>query len=71
MDPNAPKVACPHCGERNAVGSNVCGSCLRDIRRVGNPNREDLIETHKTRHTPRPMTLRGLWRRMKRWLGID
>ena len=70
MDPNVPKVACPFCSVMNEVGSNVCGHCLHDIRRIANPCREDFIETHKTRHASKPLTLRGFWRRLKRWLGI-
>jgi hypothetical protein len=56
------KVMCPHCGEPNVLGSNICGGCLRSIREVGNPEREDFFETKW-----QPPTPPGVITRIKRW----
>lgn len=58
------KIPCPHCGELNIRGSNICGRCLRDIRSIANPEREDFIETAKT---SRKYARRSWWKRIKRW----
>ncbi len=60
----APEVACPHCGEKNVIGSNICGRCMRDIRSIANPDRADLEHTAKTRNPHKKV---GLIRRLKRW----
>lgn len=64
MTPPDDKVRCPHCGEWNIRGSNLCGRCLRDIRSIANPEREDSIETAKT---SRKVARKTLWKRIKRW----
>ena len=58
------KVLCPHCGEANVYGSNICGGCMKDIRKLANPNRDEFEETAKTRN---PHMNIGLWRRIARW----
>ena len=58
------KIPCPHCGELNILGSNICGGCLKDIRKIANPEREDLEQTAKT---PHPKGNLSLFRRLKRW----
>ena len=58
------KIQCPYCGEMNAMGSNICGGCMKDIRRLANPDREDLEQTAKTRN---PILDRSLRRRLRRW----
>ncbi|MBW2699468.1 MAG: hypothetical protein JRF33_01505 [Deltaproteobacteria bacterium] len=58
------KIQCPYCGEMNVLGSNICGGCLRSIRRLGNPERQDLEQTAKTRH---PRSDRSLWKRLCLW----
>lgn len=60
---SAGRIPCPFCGESNVLGSNVCGRCLRNIRKVANPEAEDFVETVFTA-PPKP----GPWRRFKRWL---
>jgi sarcosine oxidase delta subunit len=60
---SAERIPCPYCGESNVQGSNVCGRCLRNIRKVANREAEDFVETVFTA-PPRP----SLWRRLKRWL---
>ncbi|HUU02743.1 MAG TPA: hypothetical protein VM425_15000 [Myxococcota bacterium] len=57
------KIKCPHCGEMNIEGSNICGRCLRNISEVANRERQDNIQTVWQEPPPRP----GLLRRMKRW----
>ncbi len=59
------RIACPFCGERNVKGSNICGRCLRSIREVANPEREDYVETAKTANPNRGSA--GWLRRLLRW----
>ncbi len=61
----AARLPCPFCGEPNVKGSNICGSCLRHISHVTNPERADLEET-VFEHTPPPRV--GFWRRLWRKL---
>ncbi len=58
------KVRCPYCGAANAIGSNICGTCFRDIREFANPARRDLEPTVKTE----PPRL-NLWKRILKKLG--
>ena len=58
------KITCPYCGESNVMGSNICGGCLKDIRHLANPERQDLEQTAKTRH---PQSTLSLWQRIKKW----
>jgi uncharacterized membrane protein YvbJ len=57
-------IPCPYCGEKNAVGSNICGRCMRNIRSVTNPERPDFEETAKTRMKAQD---RGLLGRIRAW----
>lgn len=57
-------VRCPHCGEWNALGSNICGGCMRDIRQIANPERSDLEKTAKKKMPRRPS---GPLQRFLRW----
>ncbi|MBW1809210.1 MAG: hypothetical protein JRJ87_13530 [Deltaproteobacteria bacterium] len=57
------KTKCPHCGEMNIAGSNICGGCLRNISEVARREREDHIETVWQKPPPRP----NLLNRIKRW----
>jgi hypothetical protein len=60
------RIPCPFCGENNVYGSNICGGCFKPIRKVANPEREDLIVTEKK---PNPQVgLGGFWRRLRYWL---
>jgi hypothetical protein len=67
MDPNQPKVRCPYCGAHNAMGSNVCGGCMKDIRRLANPDRADFEET-SWEPSARPKARFRPWRKFRRWL---
>ena len=57
-------ISCPYCGEMNIMGSNICGGCMKDIRHLANPERQDLEQTAKTRN---PHSQQSWWQRLKRW----
>jgi predicted Fe-S protein YdhL (DUF1289 family) len=60
------KIKCPHCGELNVEGSNICGGCLRNISEVARREREDHIET-VWQKPPLRSVRPSLLNRIKRW----